>query len=248
MKKVIKGTLLLLMSVSFAFAQEEEKKGSFSLSINHDMFFGLYPVAAGMYPLADNLDFTYYGIMWTGISNGGGGFGTWSEFGVGANIKLAEGKLGVNPQVGVLSGSLLSKSARPLFGEGLVPNLTVNLGTDKIEGQLYFGYYMPLGKSNNLAPNTDPNIFTHYWTFAGYKVNNFITVGAHFEQLNHEQGVRDTNNNPKRYNLYTWLGPYVAFSLSNGSVFKMTAGANISSDEDRSKHDGFYKMQYIINF
>jgi hypothetical protein len=245
MKKVMLTAAALSLLIPFAMLAQEEpaKKGSFSLSLNHDMFFGLYPTGAGAYPLSDKLSFTYYGIMWTSLSNGAGGFGSWSEFGAGVNFGAAGGKLGINPQVGILSGSLLSKSSRPLFGEGLVPSLTLNLGTEKLEGQFYFGYYMPLGKSNTLPSGTDPNTFTHYWAFAGYRASNFLSIGAHFEQLNHVKGGQKDN-----INLYTWTGPYLAFSLSNGSALKITAGANVSSDEARSKHDGFYKMQYVYNF
>jgi len=85
------------------------------------MFFGLYPVGAGNYPLSDKLSFTYYGIMWTSLSNGAGGFGSWSEFGTGINFSVADAKLGINPQIGVLSGSLLSKSSRPLLEKGSFP-------------------------------------------------------------------------------------------------------------------------------
>jgi hypothetical protein len=232
------------------FAQTEEaapKKYGFTLSLNKDVFFGLYPVASGYYSVSDKVDFTFYGIMWSDIPNGSGGFGSWTEFGVGANFKLANGKLGINPQIGLLSGTLLSKSARPVFGEGFVPNLTANLATDKWEGQLYFGYYLPLARSNKLADGQDGNSFTHYWTYLGYKTG-IVSFGAHFEQLNQTTGAVIADEKVNNVNVYGWLGPYVAFNMKNGMTLKMTAGPNISNDANRSRHDGFYKMQYIFNF
>jgi hypothetical protein len=249
MKKFINVCLFCLLAVG-VFAQTEEaapKKYGFSLSLNKDVFFGLYPVASGYYSLSDKVDFTFYGIMWSDIPNGAGGFGSWTEFGAGANFKVAGGKLGINPQIGILSGTLLSKSARPIFGEGIVPSLTANLATDKWEGQLYFGYYMPLFKSNPLATNQDPNSYTHYWTYLGYK-KGIVSFGAHFEQLNQATGTVVADRNVNNVNLYSWVGPYLAFNMKNGMTLKMTAGPNISTDDNRARHDGFYKMQYIINF
>ena len=244
MKKNVLFAFLLLISFC-AFSQEEttdEKKYGFSLSLNTDVFFGLYPVASGYYTLSDKVDFTFYGIMWSDIPNGAGGFGSWTEFGVGANIKAAGGKLGINPQLGILSGTLLSKSNSPTLGEGIVPNLTANLATDKAEGQLYFGYYLPLFSSNTVPSNVDRNSYTHYWLYSGYKFG-FVSVGGHFEQLNQVTGGVEDG-----INLYTWLGPYVSFSLGNGGTLKFTGGGNISGDDNQAQHDGFYKMQYIYSF
>lgn len=242
MKKFINILAFLFLSV-FAFAQETEepKKMGFSVALNKDVFFGLYPVASGYYSFNDKLDFTFYGTMWSDIPNGSGGFGSWTEFGAGLNFKVAGGKLGINPQVGLLAGTLLSKSARPIFGDGIVPSLTANLNTDKWEGQFYFGYYLPLAKSNGLAEGVEANSYTHYWTYAGYKMG-LVSAGLHFEQLNQATGGVTDN-----INLYGWVGPYVAFNVKN-SVLKLTAGPNISSDENRARHDGFYKLQYIFNF
>ncbi|MCU0392463.1 MAG: hypothetical protein MUE81_15205 [Thermoflexibacter sp.] len=248
MKKLF-GTLTLSFLFVFAFAQEKgkeetpaPKKYGFSVSLNKDVFFGLYPTATGYYSLNDKVDFTFYGTMWSDIPNGSGGFGSWTEFGAGANFKVAGGKLGLNPQIGVLAGTLLSKSARPIFGDGIVPSLTANLATNKVEGQLYFGYYMPLFASNTLPTGQQRNSYTHYWTYLGYKVG-IVSFGGHFEQLNQPTGGEKSN-----INLYTWIGPYVAFTLPNNAILKLTAGANSSGDELRARHDGFYKMQFTFNF
>jgi hypothetical protein len=205
----------------------------------------LYPVASGYYSLNDKLDLTFYGIMWSDIPNGSGGFGSWTEWGGGVNIKVAGGALGINPQVGILAGTLLSKSTRPVVGEGIVPSLTANLNTKKIEGQFYFGYYMPLVGSDKLPAGTDGNTFVHYWTYLGYKMG-IVSAGLHFERLDQPVGAV-VNGEKVSLNVYSWLGPYVAFNIKN-QVFKITAGPNTSGDVNRSRHDGFYKLQYIFNF
>jgi hypothetical protein len=236
--------LLLMLLLGFSvFAQDDSDENyGFTLSLNTDAFFGLYPIASGYYTLSEKVDFTFYGIMWSDIPNGSGGFGSWTEFGVGANFKVADGKLGINPQLGILSGTLLSKSDRPVVGEGIVPNLTANLGTDKVEGQLYFGYYLPLFASNSVPTGIDRNSYTHYWLSMGTKLN-FVSLGLHFEQLNQATGGEVDN-----INLYTWIGPYVAFNMGNGGSLRFAGGPNTSSDERKANHDGFFKMTFAYSF
>ena len=93
---------------------------------------------------------TFYGIHW-GVGTTAA-WGNWTEFGIRANFQAADG-LSINPQIGLLGGNLLSSGTGELaiFGNGIVPNLTVNLLKENVEGQFYFGLYSAL---RNEAPPT----------------------------------------------------------------------------------------------
>lgn len=229
-----------------AFAEEKEEvddKVSFSLGVTTDKFFGFAPMATGTVKIKDNLGFTFYGLYWSGGS--GANWGNWAEFGVGVNYTPVEG-LGINPQIGLVSGNLLSKGAGDgqfggVFGDGLVPNLTVNLNKSKVEGQVYFGYYMPLRKikdpSSEVGADFGRTAYIHYWANAGFKATNYLSFGAHWEHLwggAEKDGV----------NVYQWAGPYVQFSAPSGKGFFRFAGGADFVDGG----DSFYKMTFGVNF
>ncbi len=88
-------TLLILGFSNAVDAQTEDMdKFSFDVSLNSDQFFGFYPFFQGGYSVSDNVDFTFYGIFWSGGT--GGAWGNWTEFGVGVNLAVADG-LSINP-------------------------------------------------------------------------------------------------------------------------------------------------------
>jgi hypothetical protein len=227
-----------------AYAQEEkdeDEKVSFSLGVTTDKFFGFAPMATGSIKIKNKLDFTFYGLYWSGGS--GASWGNWAEFGAGVNVEAVDG-LSINPQIAVVSGSLLSKGAAGgqfggVFADGLVPNLTVNLDKGKAEGQVYFGYYMPIRKIKN--PETNENFgrtaYIHYWANAGYRVNSYFSFGAHWEHL---WGGTEKDGS----NVYQWLGPYVQFSAPSGKAFFRFAGGPDFVDGG----DSFYKMTLGFNF
>ena len=187
---------LLAMSIGFlitiqsAFAQEE-KQFNFSVALNSDQFFGFYPTFQGSYGFSDKAALTFYGIHWGGGT--GAAWGNWTEFGLGANFQAGEG-LSINPQIGFLGGNLLSSgTAGPaIFGDGIVPNLTVNLLKEKVEGQLYFGYYAPL---RDEAPANGTTLsYVHYWLNLGYRASDFFSFGAHYEHLVNSGGSNVTTS------------------------------------------------------
>ena len=80
MKRLYVAILLVVLFAQAAFAQqEEESKFGMSVSLNSDAFFGFYPFFAGSYKAGDNVDFTFYGILWSGGT--GENWGNWTEFG-----------------------------------------------------------------------------------------------------------------------------------------------------------------------
>jgi hypothetical protein len=232
-----------------AAAQGEENGGrsdSFTVTINQDSFFGFYPSFNGLIPVSDNVDFSFYGILWTTDGFGTGlGSDLWTEFGVGAAIY--SGNFVIKPQIGLTNGALLSggvvnNAGNPTgtggnFADGIVPSLTVNYSDDSFEAEYYGGYYAALRNRNDNAALD----FLHTWINAGYKFSDKISAGAHYELLSNTR-----NNFPAgaTARVYQWVGPYVQFKTSNGFFARFTAGADIESGNDGD----FYKLTAGFTF
>lgn len=222
---------------------QEEDKFSMSVSLNSDAFFGFYPFFAGSYAVSDGLDFTFYGILWSGGT--GGAWGNWTEFGIGVGFSPTDA-LYINPQIGLLNGSLLSSGAtgNPEFAEGIVPNLTVLLDNGTIEGELYAGYYYGFNYGN---PDLTNN-YLHWWASSGYKISDFISFGAHFEQLQLAggEGVDESAN------LYVTIAPYIKFADPNGGAFaRFLGGPDLRSDDEVAKGgvlNSFFKLSVGYSF
>jgi hypothetical protein len=225
----------------------------FSVVLNQDAFFGFYPTFNGLIPVSENVDLSFYGILWTTPSfsstalAGGDPSGNdlWTEFGIGANFILAGGKLQVKPQIGLTNGALLSggvldEDEDPTgtgsnFADGIVPSLTVNYSDDSFEAEYYGGYYAALRNRNDDAALD----FLHTWINAGYKFTSNFSAGAHYELLSNTR-----NNGGDTAVVYQWLGPYVQFSLSKGFFARFTAGADIEEGGDGD----FYKLAVGMSF
>lgn len=191
---------------------------SLGVSLNTDSFFGFYPSFAGSYGLSDTLDFTVYGTYWAGgvAANNGinGGWDDWTEFGAGVAFSPTD-YLTINPQIGFLSGNLLSAGAAANVqgdvGEGWVPNLTVNLNSADYEGQFYAGFYLPIQNNGNRTE------FLHTWLSAGRKLNNVFSAGGHVEWLS-------GGNSFDEDTMFVWAGPYVQFRNEDKGLFVRFAG------------------------
>ncbi len=232
-----------------AAAQGEENGGrsdSFTVTLNQDSFFGFYPSFNGLIPVSDNVDFSFYGILWTTDGFGTGlGSDLWTEFGVGAAIY--SGNFVIKPQIGLTNGALLSggvvnNAGNPTgsggnFADGIVPSLTINYSDDSFEAEYYGGYYAALRNRNDNAALD----FLHTWINAGYKFSDKISAGAHYELLSNTR-----NNFPAgaTARVYQWVGPYVQFKTSNGFFARFTAGADIESGNDGD----FYKLTAGFTF
>jgi hypothetical protein len=234
MKKITLMSILML-SVFMGYSQEDEDddKTSLSVALVSDTFFGFAPMVTGDYILNEKTSFTFYGIFWSGGT--GSSWGNWAEFGAGVNFQVSDA-ININPQLGVLSGNLLSSFTEgpSVIGDGLVPNLIVGLDTEQLEGELYFGYYLPLRSEGATTSN-----FIHYWANAGYKFSDFVSSGLHFEQL---YGGADGGES----SVYKWFGPYIQFSDLKGRGFlRFAAGVDL---EDTPGNNSFYKMSFGFNF
>lgn len=234
-------TLTACLSFNAAYAQQEDDKSkvSIGISLNHDAFFGTNPMLTGSVKTGEKSAFTFYGIIWgAGTARA---WGNWTEFGVGYSIKAGDA-ITINPQLGVTMGNLLSSytEGKYAFGDGLVPNLTINLDNDKLEGQIYAGYYAALRKEGPMTSN-----YVHYWLNFGGKLTSYLSMGAHVENL-FRQGGKNQPSTTSQY--YTWVGPYIQFTKGIAGI-RLAAGGNLASDAAKANYDGdFYKMNFFVNF
>jgi hypothetical protein len=266
--------ILSLFSQEADSAKKEDKKYSATFSVNSDAFFGLTPVATLGIPLNETVSVTAYSIFWSGIGNGvSPSFGHWTEFGGGLNFSLMDGALNLNPQIGILNGTLLSRgglssgSGNAMFNEGIVPNFILLYDKSNIEVELYGGYYLgtransgavstPLGVTEhyyidptiaNIAATTEGsqaltnaglkasyfgnrdarNNYTHFWAFPGYKINEWLSSGLHWEELRYRPSGGDGDFDRT---LYKWTGLYVKFKAGNGSL-RFAFGNSITNNE-----------------
>ena len=243
-----------------AAAQGSETGGrsdSFTVTLNQDSFFGFYPAFNGLIAVSENVDFSFYGILWTtdafatstpGVNGAPAtlnvGSDLWTEFGVGAAIY--SGGFVIKPQIGLTNGALLSRGVRggpndtPTgtggnFADGIVPSLTINYSDETFEAEYYGGYYAALRNRNDVG-SLD---FLHTWINAGYKFSDKISAGAHYELLSNTRAQGGATAR-----VYQWLGPYVQFKTSNGFFARFTAGADIESGNDGD----FYKLTAGFTF
>jgi hypothetical protein len=238
-----------IATAAAAAAQGAENGGrseSFTVTLNQDSFFGFYPAFNGLIPVSENVDFSFYGIIWTTDAFGTGlGSDLWTEFGVGAAIY--SGNFVIKPQIGLTNGALLSGGARDPngvpagtggnFADGIVPSLTVNYSDDSFEAEYYGGYYAALRNRNGDAALD----FLHTWINAGYKFSDNVSAGAHYELLSN---TRNTFPGGATARVYQWLGPYIQFKTDNGFFARFTAGADIESGNDGD----FYKLTAGFTF
>lgn len=236
---------MLLISVSQLCAQDstDDSKLSVGLSLNHDAFFGFNPMMTFSYSLSDTDAFTAYGIQWgAGTASA---WGQWTEFGLGYN-KTA-GNFDINPQIGFTFGSLLSSGAAQagIVGDGIVPNLTINYGSDLLEGQFYFGYYAAL--SDNTEAGQSTNNYVHYWANLGIKATSWLSIGAHFEELYLSGGQTNGGGELDRADGYVWLGPYIQLQKS-GTGLRLSTGGNLADEDERFAPNGFYKLAFFTSF
>ncbi len=230
---VLFGALLLVLNTANVKAQDDDV--SFSVALVSDQFFGFAPAFSGSYSINPTVDLTFYGILWSGGT--GGGWGNWTEFGIGANFNVADG-FSINPNIGVTGGNLLSSGAAgpSIFGDGIVPNLILGLDKTKAEGEVYFGYYAPL---RNKAPeNGSTNAYIHYWANLGYKASDKFSFGAHFEHLT------GGPTSAAMSDAFQWIGPYIQFSVPKfGAFARLTAGGDFVEG-----NDSFFKVSTGFSF
>jgi hypothetical protein len=281
--------LVALVVLAFAgqgFAQDkakqEENPASVNMVMQGDSFFGFNPAIAGTYKLSADLAVAFQAVWWTDISGlGVHDANTWLETDLGVNLTYFNKQLSVTPMLGFVHGMLLSsrggvfpngdgsRNERTTAFEGIVPQVTLNWLSDKLEGEFYMGYYKALreeggsnadgaaaGCSTIGSPDCDTAVrgnggrgswdFLHYWGNAGYRVNDLFSFGAHYEHLLSTRasaiGGGTASNRGYQQDYYRWIGPYVEAKLPGSMAMRFTFGKDMADGED------FYKLKFVKTF
>ena len=222
------------LAAFFCFLQlSTAQTSTFSIALNQDNAFGFAPAVYGSFGIKENLDFTYYGIFWTNHAYTNEGGDAWTETGIGVGFPALDGKAYINPSLGFTHGSLLSNSPSGSFGEGIVPNVVAFYADDKLETELYFGYYKALRDGGVSAD------FILYWAYPGYVFSNKFSAGLHYEQFHLTRDDTGLSENQ-----YQWLGAYVKFTSGDKYTFRFSFGDNLN---DNPLYSGsFYKLGVFI--
>jgi hypothetical protein len=218
MKKILSIATVALFLSAPVFAQEKQEDPGYygSLTINSDSFFGLTPIAAVGVPLTDNIAITGYAIFWSGIPNsaigGTGGFGHWTEFGGGVNFSLMDGALNINPQLGILNGTLLSRGGgQAAFNEGMVPNVVVLFEQGGFELELYGGHYIGTKTQTN-AKTTPLGVTTHSLVDPDIALLSSVPAGSEALGALQLQAAMFPNKNANYNYTHYWAFPGYQFT------------------------------------
>ncbi|MEM1118907.1 MAG: DUF6733 family protein [Bacteroidota bacterium] len=221
--------LYFYISITSLIAQTS----TFSIALNQDNAFGFAPAVYGSFNVKEKFDFTYYGIFWTNHAYTNEGGDAWTETGIGLGFTALQEKAYINPSLGFTHGSLLSNSPSGNFGEGIVPSVVAFYADEKLETELYFGYYKALRDGGNSAD------FILYWAYPGYIFSDKFSAGLHYEQFyltRDDSGISE--------NQYQWLGAYVKFSAGDKYTFRFSFGDNLGNNPLYS--GSYYKLGVFV--
>ncbi|HRQ05616.1 MAG TPA: hypothetical protein PK580_06590 [Nitrosomonas halophila] len=229
------------------------------VTLKQDTFFGFQTILDAGYEIADGIDFTFYSWLWTNPNFGrssvvsgpdgdvvnSGGNGLWTEFGIGLNFRFLDNALSINPNIGMLNGSLLSsevvgKDIRA--GEGVVPNLVVNYDDDYFTANLYVAYYMA-----TRGPRARD--FLHNWINVGVKPALFDlggilpinSVGIHWEHL---WAAKNRIDSSLEGVVYNWVGPYIEFGLPKNLALRFAGGFDVKDDVSSNFYQASIKLDF----
>jgi len=229
------------------------------ITLKQDTFFGFHTALDAGYEITDNIDFAFYSVLWTNPNFGrssvvsgpdgdvvnSGGMGLWTEFGIGLNFRLFDDALNINPNVGMLNGSLLSSETvggNIRAGEGFVPNLVVNYDDSDFTANLYVGYYMA-----TRGPRARD--FLHNWINVGVKPALFDlggilpvnSVGIHWELL---WAAKNRIDSSLEGVVYNWVGPYIEFGLPKNLALRFAGGFDVKDDVSSNFYQASIKLDF----
>lgn len=172
----------------------------------------------------------------------------------GANSSTYEGKLTINSQLGFLNGKLLSNVNFSMAFEGIVPSLTANVNTGRVEAQLDARFYPAIGQGRapastggGLVAAAVQNNFNHWWLNGGVKLAPVMPAGLHYEALDFRPSGSGSSG-AALAGLYKWLGPYVQANLSSKFPVRCRFGANVMDRPSSDGNDSFYKLTATCSF
>ncbi len=207
-----------------------------ALHIIHNSVAGFHPVFLGHVGLKPKLDLTFYTTFWTNPSFGSfeQGNDLWLETGVGLGIKALDGKLFINPSIGITSGKFLSGASQTMLAEGIVPSLFMLYNNKRFEFEFYLSHYKSVRNGGDVTKD-----FLLNWIVPGVKVHKGFSVGAYYEQF---VLTRITEGDP--HSVYQWLGGYAKMNIGKGHFLRFAAGKNLHTADGTAPE--FYKFSAFI--
>lgn len=249
MKSII--LVLALLTTSFySFSQEnnsDDPATYMTLSIAQDPAFGFYPFISGGIGINKDLTFTYYGIFWTQDALAGkeGGLGLYTEFGVGLNFSFADGKMYLNPSLGLANGKYQSGGARPIIGDAIVPAIFAGYKSGDIE--LNFAGITWLGFRKEMLVDKYRDQF-EYSLNGWYAAHKYFDFGLY---LDHFLYSEDDKNTVISNTGYFWVGPSFRFKTKSGAAFWFTFGPDFVehlNSIENAKINDYYKIVFSYTF
>lgn len=204
---------------------------SFTISLNQDNFWGLFPQVGGTIPLTDDFGITFGGILWANVVGASGGVSYWTEVGVGVSYSLLDGALAFAPMFTTVLGQRFAargdeSAERNTIIDGLLPNLTVTYSDDRFDGEVFAAYYRAVGGGSGVFVLND---FIQGWAWAGVKLHEFVSIGAHYEMY------RAAQSDGVVTDFYQWLGGYAEVKLAGDVAVRLTAGHDLIQPDDFMK-------------
>lgn len=209
---------------------------SITLVLNQDNAFGFYPAVFGNIGVADNSGATFYGIFWTNASYGSPAAGTdlWTEVGLGWSWNTLEGRLILNPSLGITNGKLLSGGAQGVIADGIVPGFTSFYLDNRFEVELFGAYYKALRREGPVTSD-----YALYWIYPGVRFSKTFSAGFHAESF---QLTRTDAGDPSAQ--YTWVGVYVKAMIKETYSLRFSAGKNFTENSGYAPE--YYKLNLVI--
>jgi hypothetical protein len=239
----------LAMSPVNAAVPDDSVVTAFSLSLTQDPAFGFYPSINASVGLSDKIAATFYGVFWTQDALAGmkGGLGLYTEFGAGVGITLFDGALYLAPSVGISSGSFHSGGGRPVFGDGIVPSISLSHTHGRFSFSAGHVEWLKLRNEASITPHYD--LYDYYAT-AGYAFTRHITAGLYFDQL--VQTATTECNCPQTTTAFQWIGPFLKITVNSGASLWFSGGIDLVDYRNDIAPEGgkrvrdFYKLQASI--
>ncbi|MEM8523092.1 MAG: DUF6733 family protein [Bacteroidota bacterium] len=224
------------MEKSEANAEKQEKASGIAINFVQNSVGGFFPVFLGHVNIKPNLNFTWYNIFWTNASFGTleAGKDLWLEHGVGLGFSALDGKLYINPSLGLTHGKFLSGGESTVVGDGIVPSVFSLYNQGRFESEFYLAYYKSLRKEGTVTRD-----FILNWAAAGAKINNHLSIGGFYEQF---VLTRVTEGDPT--SIYQWLGGYVKVPFGSGHFVRLAAGNNLFNRNEIG--EDFYKVNVVL--
>jgi hypothetical protein len=233
--------LLPLQIISQEEAASNVRPSSFGITLTMENAFGFYPVVYGSMGLSSEIDFTFYGAMWTnpsfGLPQTTYSSDLWLETSFGIGFNALNGNAYINPSLGFTHGKFLSGSDESVIFEGIVPSLSLYFSPGKMDTEVYFSLYQHFRNEVTDPINRSTADVVFYWATPGFWVSSKVSLGVHYEGLLLKFGKGEFESS------YQWLGPYIKFRTKGKYDFRFMAGPNL---KEGVYSKDFYKLSTNI--